>query len=220
MLKVNRYSSAASRQVAEGGSWRDPGWGLYGAPSNAVQADQRQRALVAVAHVLAVHGYERAPVELIVRAAGISRRTFYELFSGKADAFWAAHEGARESLFAQIRSPVRTEVGWPERMETAIASACNWAAADRERALLVCGQSFTAGPHAARCHDILVTGFGSSLCARPEDGAAAPSPVRREAMIGGLATVFADRLSRGDPGSVLALAQALSAFVAAYPSCR
>ena len=182
-----------------------------------VRSDQRQRILIAVAQTLTEHGYERTPVELTLRAAGISRRTFYDLFSGKAEAFWAAYEGARGSLFDHVRSSLRPGSEWPERLEATIASVCSWSAADRERALLVCGQSFTAGPHAARCHDALVAGFVSML-GRQHAG---PPSVREEAVIGGIATLIADRLGRNDSASLDTLPPTLTSFVVAvYPSCR
>jgi AcrR family transcriptional regulator len=155
----------------------------------------------------------------VIKRAGISRRTFYELFPGKAAAFWAAHELALASLRAHVHSSYEPDSGWPERLEAATAAAFAWAAANRGRALLVCGQPFTAGPHAARCQDLLVAGLSKALGCR--ERVQGPRRVRRQAVIGGLASLVADRLSRGDGASLSTLPPALASFVlTASPSSR
>lgn len=53
---------------------------------------QRARVLDAVVAVVAERGYLEASVADVVARGGLSRRTFYELFDSKADAFFAAYE--------------------------------------------------------------------------------------------------------------------------------
>jgi len=56
--------------------------------SNApVVAHQRRRILAAATEVFGRQGFDRTAVEDIIGPAGVSRRTFYDLFGGKDDAF-------------------------------------------------------------------------------------------------------------------------------------
>ncbi len=57
---------------------------------------QRARVLAAMVWVVAEDGVSAATVSRIVRQAGVSRRTFYELFSGSEDCFLAAFDDLAE----------------------------------------------------------------------------------------------------------------------------
>jgi AcrR family transcriptional regulator len=68
---------------------------------DAVAASQSARILVATAEVVAENGYAATSVADIIERAGVSRRTFYELYTGKEDAFSAAY-GAVDVLIDRI----------------------------------------------------------------------------------------------------------------------
>jgi AcrR family transcriptional regulator len=63
-----------------------------------VADNQRGRILMATIDATADVGYARMSVEDIVRGAGVSRRTFYELFANKHEAFLAAFDAAAGAL--------------------------------------------------------------------------------------------------------------------------
>lgn len=52
-------------------------------------ASRRSQILAAARNVFGRYGYQRASMELIARAAGVSRPTLYQYFSGKRDVFRA-----------------------------------------------------------------------------------------------------------------------------------
>ena len=60
-------------------------------------------------------GYVQMNVEDIVRGAGVSRRTFYELFANKHDAFLAAFDAAADALLAAVRSATERETTFEGR---------------------------------------------------------------------------------------------------------
>ncbi|MGF1430682.1 TetR/AcrR family transcriptional regulator [Kitasatospora sp. LaBMicrA B282] len=97
-------------------SGRDPARSIRRGPSRlpaeVVAATQRDRLLDGVVHTVAAHGYAGARVSDICRAAGVTRPVFYEQFSGKEEAFLAAH---RHGTAVVIR-----------RMEEAFAAQCDW----------------------------------------------------------------------------------------------
>ena len=70
-------------------------------------ANQRERILSAVGDVASVAGYSDMTVEGVIVTAGVSRRTFYEHFKSKDEAFLAAFDAVLEQLFAAVRDAYR-----------------------------------------------------------------------------------------------------------------
>ena len=77
--------------------------GRHGLSRQFVVTNQRQRILAAVADVCSASGYVAMSVEDIVVTSGVSRRTFYDNFRGKEDAFLAAYD----EVSAQLLTPVQ-----------------------------------------------------------------------------------------------------------------
>src|ERR1700722_14668338 len=90
--------------------------GREGVPRGEVDDFQRARIVSAMIEVSAELGYLGAAVAPVVARAGVSRRTFYELFDGREDCFLAAFEWG----VAQVRSVVLEAYGtqrtWRERV--------------------------------------------------------------------------------------------------------
>jgi AcrR family transcriptional regulator len=63
----------------------------HGLARDTVRASQVTRILLATAEVVAESGYAQSSVAEIVRRAGVSTKTFYELYAGKEDAFLSAY---------------------------------------------------------------------------------------------------------------------------------
>jgi AcrR family transcriptional regulator len=78
-----------------------------GARLGPASAAQRARLLDAVARVVADKGYLACTVADIVRAAGVSRSTFYELFEGKEACFLEAYRHGVDVLVERVRLAVR-----------------------------------------------------------------------------------------------------------------
>lgn len=61
-------------------------------PREVVLVSQRERLIEAIVAVVGQRGYAAATVADVIRAARVSRTTFYEQFTDKEDAFLAAYE--------------------------------------------------------------------------------------------------------------------------------
>ena len=70
--------------------------GPHALPQDVVVAHQRERLLDAAAPAMADKGYAELTVRDLIDRAGVSRRTFYQLFDDKLDCVFAAHERAFE----------------------------------------------------------------------------------------------------------------------------
>ena len=81
--------------------------GPHGIPREVVHEIQRGRLLDATVDVIAEEGYLDATVHKILKRAGISRRTFYEIFTDKQGCFIAAYDEAADHLLALVQAACR-----------------------------------------------------------------------------------------------------------------
>jgi AcrR family transcriptional regulator/DNA-binding MarR family transcriptional regulator len=127
---------AASRAVP----LRSEGRGLY------VSDLQRGRLLDAAFALVYEQGYTSMTVLKVSERAGVSNRTFYELFSDREDCFLAAFEHALDGLAAAARPAYEAESEWAERVRAGLATLLE--TLDREPAArrLVFIDVLTAGP--------------------------------------------------------------------------
>src|SRR4051812_45155982 len=71
-----------------------------------VASSQRARLLRAMAEAAAEKGYANTVVADVIARAGVSRRTFYELFDDKQDCFLAAYDACVDVLSGAVRDEV------------------------------------------------------------------------------------------------------------------
>lgn len=97
--------------------------GRHGLSRSFVVSNQRERILAAVADGVAEKGYAALTVEHIVRLAGVSRRTYYDQFSGKRDAFFAAYDASVEQCMLAAATGFASGHEWPEQVRLALRAA-------------------------------------------------------------------------------------------------
>ncbi|GGK55174.1 TetR/AcrR family transcriptional regulator [Nocardia camponoti] len=68
-----------------------------------VAESQRERILIAMGEAMTDGGYVGTPVAAILKLAGVSRETFYELFRSKEDCFTAAFDRVSALLAARLQ---------------------------------------------------------------------------------------------------------------------
>ncbi len=78
-----------------------------------VIASQRERLMRAMAEVTAAQGYAETSVADVLRAARVSRETFYQLFTSKQECFIAAYEQAAAAVLALLEAQSRSAARWP-----------------------------------------------------------------------------------------------------------
>jgi AcrR family transcriptional regulator len=122
--------------------------GRHGLSRSFVAANQRARILSAAAHAAAELGYAEMSVEAIIARAGVSRRTFYEHFRNKEDAFFAAYDAAVHQLARHIRRAYLNETTARERMRAGIGAFLQFLAGGPEFARMCIVEVLAAGPRA------------------------------------------------------------------------
>ncbi|MCX4749913.1 TetR/AcrR family transcriptional regulator [Kitasatospora sp. NBC_01287] len=83
-------------------------------------ATQRERLLDGVVHTVAAYGYARARVSDICQAAGVTRPVFYEQFSGKEDAFLAAHRHGTAVVIRRMEEAFAAHPDWCDGVHAAL----------------------------------------------------------------------------------------------------
>ncbi|KAA0092741.1 TetR/AcrR family transcriptional regulator [Mycolicibacterium sp. P1-18] len=74
-----------------------------------VQTHQRERIFAALEVEMSVKGYGETSVGDIVKSAGVSRQTFYELFDSKRECFIASYERRQGAVIDQIFTTSTTD---------------------------------------------------------------------------------------------------------------
>ena len=100
--------------TSEAGPARLPA-GRHGLTRDEVTSSQRARILMALAETMVEKGYVATTVADVLRAAGVSRETFYQQFSSKQDCFMSAFEIAMQIALAESSRPVPSDVPPLER---------------------------------------------------------------------------------------------------------
>ena len=82
--------------------------------------EHRQRLFNGMARSVAAKGYGASTIADIVREASVSRRTFYEHFTTKADCLIALYETASRNALSVLRASINPDRNWQTQVEQAI----------------------------------------------------------------------------------------------------
>lgn len=184
--------------------------GRHGLSRQEVAASQRDRILWALAETMAHKGYVATTVADVLKAAGVSRETFYQQFSSKQDAFMAAFDAAAARLLDQtlVRSGPAdgvdgADAGPLERFDRVLGAYLDGLAAEPAFARTFLVEVYAAGPEAlarrarlqVRVVDLLVDelGFGDER------------RVACDLVVAGTAALVTPLLVQGDLDGVRAL---------------
>jgi AcrR family transcriptional regulator len=154
-----------------------------------VALHQRARLHGAMIEAVARNGYERTSVKQVIGLAGVSRRSFYELFENKHDCFLATFDVLAGREIKRIRnSYVEAHGGLDERLQAVFAHCAETVWGDQNAVRLVLLDVASSGPDglmrfcraAAELEQLLSLSFEAS-----SSTSALPPPVVR-AILGSL----------------------------------
>jgi AcrR family transcriptional regulator len=122
--------------------------GPQGLPRAEVARAQRERLMTAMAHVVARVGYEDSTVERVLVQAGVSRRTFYELFEDREDCFVATYDHAAGRALRIVTDAYLDCPAPALRIETALEAFLRLCAEEPDLARTCIVEVFAAGSRA------------------------------------------------------------------------
>jgi AcrR family transcriptional regulator len=174
--------------------------GRHGLPPAFVAQNQRERILSAVADVCSVAGYPEMSVEDVIVTAGVSRRTFYEHFSNREDAFLAAYDTVVSQLMVAVQRAYEGEQSFAGRMRAGLAAFLEFLAREPAFARMCIVEAPAAGPDAVARRTAAIDAFAELIDdnARRFGTPMEPPPLLAETVVGGIYEVVYSRIARGD----------------------
>ena len=142
-------------------------------------------------------GYAAMRIEDVIAIAGVSRRTFYDHFSNKEEAFLAAYELVLEQLLSGVTSAFASGESWTSRVRRGLAAFLNLLASEPVLAQVCVVEALAAGPRALARRTEAMEAF-QALLQPPKGDALATStapPVAVEAIVGGIYEVIYSRVT-------------------------
>jgi AcrR family transcriptional regulator len=172
-----------------------------------VVRSQRERLQRALADLMAINGYASTSVADILRAARVSRETFYQQFSSKEDCFMSAFEEAYERLVSAALTEPASPVAPAERLDHLLGAYLEAIAAEPTHARVFLIEVHAAGPAALRRRAELQRGLVDALAQMLD--ATAEQRFAIEAMVAAISALVTSRLAEGDIDGLLALREPL-----------
>ncbi len=188
--------------------------GPHGIPRAVVHEVQRGRLLDALAEVIAEEGYLDTTVHKILKRAGISRRTFYEIFTDKEDCFLVAYQEAADHILVLVQRACRLG-GTPEiRIENSLRALLEFVESEPKVARMLVVEVLAAGEKArvrrAKTMERLTALGADALQERYENRDEAL--LRARVLTGGIHELVYDALARGKVKGISELAGEVVSF--------
>lgn len=180
--------------------------GRHGLSPAQVAGSQRERALAAVATVVAERGYGEATIAAIVTAASISTRSFYELFDSKEDAFLETFDAVVAHIRALVSDAVDPGMPWAEQMLAGLRALVGFCAAEPDLVRFCLLEPPAAGPRVTARFRTAVASCAPYLRAgRAEREAGAPPlpESTEDSLLGGVVSMLSESILLAPPPSEL-----------------
>jgi AcrR family transcriptional regulator len=176
---------------------------------------QRVRLLDAAFAVVSEDGYRRMTARRVSGRAGVSNKTFYDLFTDREDCFLAAFDHAVEELAAVVLPAWEGESEWSERIRAGLGALLGFLDGEPALRRLVFVEALGAGPRVLeRRVEVLGVLQGAVDQGRAGVKAGRELPaLTAEGVVGAAFSVIHTRLSNNHLGSLAALLNDLMATV-------
>ncbi len=176
---------------------------------------QRARIVAAMIDVASERGLSYATVAHIVDRAGVSRRTYYEIFPDREACFMAALQSSVDRAGEYVLPAYRERGSWQQSIRASLIALLSFFDTEPAMARLLVVESLAAGPVALNRRRELLT----VLTAAVHEGRFAPRarthvpPLTPEGVVGAVLSVIHTRLIHPQPAPLIELTPPLMAIV-------
>jgi AcrR family transcriptional regulator len=175
---------------------------------------QRARLVAAMANAACSCGAGNVTVKDVVVTAGVSRRTFYELFADGSDCLMATIEHALECLVRCVGDAYDSELPWRERVRACLEAFLTFLDEEPTLGRLLIVETLCAGPRAlARRASALAPVMDEIDSVRQESRPEGLSPLTAEGLVGAVLAVLHARMLSDQHEPLLTLASPLTAMI-------
>lgn len=135
--------------------------GRHGLSRAFIASNQRERLLDAIANVVAERGYAATRVADITEYAGVSRKTFYELFDDKEDCFLAAYDAITALLMDRMARGLAdvADGTWEEQVSALLGEFLRFLASEPAFARMCIVEVLSSGPRGLARRDAAIEAF-------------------------------------------------------------
>jgi AcrR family transcriptional regulator len=167
-----------------------------------VTESQRNRIHQAMIEVVSQRGYPETRVVDVIGVAGVSRKTFYELFDSKEDCFLAAYDVLLENLLAEATEAFEStlDAPWAERVCAALEVLLEHLARHPEEARFAIVEVLAAGPKALARRDSALRQFTGFLEAGRSETTVELPGITSVAIAGGINELLYSEILHGAVG--------------------
>lgn len=160
---------------------------------------QRNRIHQAMIEVVSDRGYPETRVVDVIGVAGVSRKTFYELFDSKEDCFLAAYDVLLDNLLGEATNAFESKSGapWAERIAAALESLLEHLSAHPEEARFAIVEVLAAGPKALARRDAALRQFTGFLEAGRSETSVELPGITSIALAGGINELLYSEILHG-----------------------
>jgi AcrR family transcriptional regulator len=167
-----------------------------------VTESQRNRIHKAMIEVVAARGYPETRVVDVIGVAGVSRKTFYELFESKEDCFLAAYDVLLENLLGEATDAFESKPGlaWVERIAASLEALLEHLASHPDEARFAIVEVLAAGPKALARRDSALRQFAGFLEPGRSESAMELPGITSIAVAGGVNELLYSEILHGAAG--------------------
>lgn len=172
---------------------------------------QRARIVNATLDVAAERGAANMSVAHVVERAGVSRRTFYEIFTDREDCLLAAFTDAVRHASECVLPACEGEKAWREKIRASLVALLSFFDEQPLMARLLVVESLAGGPATQQARAEIVIAL-TSLIEQGRAESKAPSmtpPLTGEGIVGGVLAVLHSRLAAKSNESLVELTNPL-----------
>jgi len=185
-----------------------------GSPRGQASELQRTRILFGMVQVASEHGTESATVARVIARAGVSRKTFYDLFEDRHDCLAAVFEEAVAIASERVSTAYDPQARWVDRVRAGLLALLRLLDEESELARLWVAHALASpailthrGEVLDKLARIIDEGRTASRASRN------PPPLAAHGMLGGTLGLIHARLMSRDPRSLVELVNPLMAMI-------
>jgi AcrR family transcriptional regulator/DNA-binding MarR family transcriptional regulator len=172
-----------------------------GLPREHVSEIQRLRILGAMGEVASERGAGSVTVAHVVARAGVSRRTFYDLFEDREECFLAAFEEALAQASGTVLEAYEAPGSWRERIRNSLWALLVFFDTHPAAARLCVVEALAAGPTALEHRQEVVARLIAAVDegrAEVPKGSRQPPPLSADGVVGAVLSVIHSRLLKAN----------------------
>jgi AcrR family transcriptional regulator len=171
--------------------------GRHGLPRDFVASNHRDRLIAACSQQVQERGYGDTTVAHIIKAAAVSRRTFYEHFDSKEACFLATYDLLMDHLQKRIVTAFGTEEAWPDQVRAALVALLDFLSSQPGLARLCMVEPLAAGPPVSDHHRESISRLSHLLVPGRDQGRPQPPPDSEDAVVAGIGLLITRRIVIG-----------------------